>query len=366
MTARMIASAFVYGALVVGCALLTDLDGLAGGDETEAGPSADGQVGSADADVVDADANVVDADADVVDADADVVDTDGDVLRDGGDGAISCTAACVPEAPGGWFGPVLLYEGTAQSEPPPCTGGAVVYEGKADPVAPPASCARCDCTPPTGMTCQVDIDVFPAYNCTGAPKCGHVSLVPGNGGACTPVPSSCSALSSQITLPHAVGGSCSPSGGALVDAAAPSWGRKARVCPATHSSGTCRSNEVCVVRPSPPFFSSRCIAHIGVDVACPDGGPYSQRYVYYDGVTDTRSCAPCQCGAPDAGCTVGTLSTTECTFYGAHAVPSCVNAAITSAYATGSGSASGRCPVSGGAPMGGIEAANPTTICCTP
>ena len=60
-----------------------------------------------------------------------------------------CSGQCTPPAPLGWFGPALLWFGSAEAVPDcPADAPTLGYEGFADLQRPPMDCAVCACDPP--------------------------------------------------------------------------------------------------------------------------------------------------------------------------------------------------------------------------
>lgn len=145
---------------------------------------------------------------------------------------------CVGEAPSGWAGPVELA--LAPGTLPPCdaTFPTKLFEGGDQPKADPATCST---------------------------SCYNV------GGGCAPTPVD--------------GGTFPPA----------SWTNKALGCRANPpSNGNCGGGKACSPRPSTLFRQSLCIANLTGDVPCPSG-PYTDRHVLGQSISDTRSCDPPTC-----------------------------------------------------------------------
>ena len=89
-------------------------------------------------------------------------------------------------------------------------------------------------------------------------------------------------------------GNCSAS--TFTDLGTNSWDVIARSCGGAPSSGACAGG---YCYPSASAFGDLCIAQSG-DLACPTEFP--NRTLYFRDVSDTRSCAPCDCFSQDAHC----------------------------------------------------------------
>lgn len=284
---------------------------------------------------------------------------------------------CAPVPPASWNGPVALYDGPSSAPPPACSdpfASAPVYAGHGGLTAPPATCSDCACAAPTGTTCSSPVLTFYSDNACGT-ACGPPTAL--DPAACVTPPGSCRAF--QVTASAPTGGGCKASGGdpAILPA---SFSRTARACaPAvTPDQGTCRTNELCLPSPAPPFEPRFCVSQTGVAAACP-GAPYTDGpHVYYgDGITDTRACSACACGGvTGAECTLSVAAGFR------YLDPSCGTTGIpfavpTSCAAFQGGSpfrvpgtpelkTVGTCPPTGGAPIGAATGTAPVTFCCTP
>jgi hypothetical protein len=82
-----------------------------------------------------------------------------------------------------------------------------------------------------------------------------------------------------------------------------SWSAEMKFCTATPGLQGCDQSSVCV--PAPPQAGACLIT--GGGAACPD--PFSNRMVqWFTGVSDTRSCGPCTCGASGGSCQFASIS----------------------------------------------------------
>lgn len=284
-----------------------------------------------------------------------------------GDDAATPACDCVPSAPGGWDGPVLVYEGASAA---PACGGAYpdeVAEGGTALSADPASCSTCTCSG-TG-----DCDMPLGFESGGVDaSCG---------GAClSSVTSNCALLSPSCVVgqattwvenhpPANAGTGCAPSAQAPSVSAA-SWDANARACApdVTLERAICDAGELCA--PEGPFAGALCVYQDG-DVACPASG-YSDRHVYFTTIGDDRDCSACSCGAEcdytwhffdgaDTTCASPIASLTA-----AHQCVAVTPASDSIRVGAEIASPTGACIASGGDPTGSADAQTPITFCCLP
>jgi hypothetical protein len=279
----------------------------------------------------------------------------------GGDAGGSCT--CVPAPPVGWSGPLSVWEGGGF--PPGCSGdySAQVLDALADLAAGQAQCT-CSCGAATGAACPSSFTatVFSDQGCTTA--CDSVVV---SAGACVDVHGQCANVHGIDALPQAQGGSCKPKASTIVPTAG--WGQTARACESVVApvQSACGPGEVCAPPPAAPMEPRLCVLTQG-DVACPGTG-YSVKRTVYGGVTDSRGCTPCSCGAPSGVSCKATLQEgcgqtgpvnpvpTTC---GGLSDPGSVMLLATLAASGGS------CGPVGGVPTGTALPSSPTTVCCMP
>jgi hypothetical protein len=282
--------------------------------------------------------------------------------------------ACAAVAPTGWQGPFALYEGNAANAP---SCGAVTQELAANAnlaSPPPAQCASCTCQNATGASCGT-IQIEPQDNTCGGT--GFKEQIAINTcvyrGYGTLVSGGYAAGGVRFSLPPVTGGSCAPTVAKPTPTKpAVSWAITAVGCTTlVPTTPGCPAGQVCSAIPAPPFFSKLCVAQDGDVSACP-GAPYSQRHLYYKGLSDTRDCAACNCGGPNPAQCAATVSTGTDTTCNAPenvtAAPACLvrdpggfyymKATTTLPTVT--------CPASGGAAIGTATPAQPVTVCCEP
>ncbi len=314
---------------------------------------------------------------------------------DDGDGAIDCKDtdcnagfSCVESVPVGWMGLVALFEGMPAQEPtcPAAFPGATPYKGNNTLNAPAATCGACTCGAPMGQTCDLP-DLLQVMNqpCGGMATTAAPLPVPANWqGACYgpsgwPGGLTCDGgtCNASVTAPKAVvtGGSCAASGGAPTLPPV-SWSMLGKACGDAPTGGGCGASSVCQPKAAAPFGAGLCIYKAG-DNACP-AGSFSQKHVYYEGVTDTRSCGACSCAAPNGSACDATISV-----YTDAANNTCSTVG-TSFPAGGCGNLAGNPPVKGrkatittpptggscmpgvSVPGGSVMPTNATTFCCAP
>lgn len=161
------------------------------------------------------------------------------------DSRCQALVTCVGESPAGWTGPVALSLTPGTSPPCDSTFETKLFEGGDTPKADPATCGTIVCGPPN------------------APPAPQVCFTGATTSATTPPPT---------------------------------WTTKALGCRAQPpSNGNCGVGKVCSPRPSTVFRQSLCIANLSGDVPCPTG-PFSERHIFGQSISDTRSCDQPSCG----------------------------------------------------------------------
>ena len=306
-------------------------------------------------------------------------------IDDDADGKIDCADSdcvagftCAPSPPAGWKGPIALYQGDGAIEPPTCatSGGYVTlvsdaFDGLS---AAPATCPGCSCSDPKGVSCAVASAQF-----FGNSQCA------GQGGTLTVAAGACVAFL-RLSDPQSVKwASATASGGVCLvkTMGAPqippvNWAARARSCGGEPEGGGC-AMDLCVPRPQGKFGKALCVVHDG-DVACP-AGPYAKRFLYYQGVADTRGCSDCGCGNPagmtctgklelwdDTGCTTDltTLSMPgQCAALAPDPTPPPPPyKTLRSIFYTSGPSAGGSCVSTPSNATGKAVPSQPLTICC--
>jgi hypothetical protein len=251
----------------------------------------------------------------------------------------------------------------------------------------PTVCGTCTCDAPTG-TCALPTTLTAgSATCPGnAPGIAHTSF-----NAPAPWDGSCTAVSpiaanlkcngincvqsltiAPLTLTETA---CAVNVQPIAAKVPYTWGTTARSCHGIAYGRCATSAEVCAPAVEPGF--TQCLFRDG-DRECP-ATDYTVKHVFYAGLTDTRDCTPCACGAPlgstctsfvsafsDGACSspvvAGTVDVTG---------PVCLDVApsgqaLGSKLATEPAYVPGACQVSGGDPIGEALPSDPSTYCCLP
>ncbi len=301
-------------------------------------------------------------------ADADVpTPPDAAEDADAGDADVemcSSPSTCVADAPSGWIGPAVVYQGAGA--PPPCpTGTSLAFDAHAGVTAPDATCSTCTCGEIADVDCSApEVRVYASMMCDVAP-CATGTVGP----TCTLIKTAGQCAGATLLYlgvsSTASGGSCEES--TVTPTVVPAtWSSQARACtPAT----TCPGG-VC----ADPGGLALCIYRPG-DLACPTGSAYASRSLVFQGLADDRGCSDCTCDPPEATCEGGNVVVTPNVSCGsgiANPVPStCRFDGIPPtlpyyATVTTPPTATGMCTPRGGAPRGSATPTEPVTICCRP
>jgi hypothetical protein len=288
-----------------------------------------------------------------------------------GNGVRTCQGAgdpalCVPGAPNGWTGPLLLSDVLVGAEARTCPGSIAAYAGYAGLDAGAVSCGACSCGSPVNVQCSApQVETYNnLFSCSALVSASDLSP-----GVCSNVSGSWSKM--RISGSSRTGGSCLPSGGEVVSLPPAGWASAVRACNAVpQPAGSCPSGQTCMLAPPPGFLQGKyCVLHDG-DVSCPGVG-FVDKHTYYGSFSDTRGCAACKCTFSDQGCdttALRVLINTDCTDAGVVvSVPSaCLdNGGGKRVQLLGTPTPPAACIPSGG-PTGQVTPTDPTTICCTP
>jgi hypothetical protein len=304
--------------------------------------------------------------------------------------------ACVSEAPEGWSGYYVLFEGPSSDDPgcPPAFP-AQDYAGNAELAMPDPACPPCTCAKPTGETCELVPDIISNATCSFIKQasfiCGRqqdlktdgtcVATKPSAGGLTTcgdPVGMDCSMGGTQpcngsITVKAATvtGGSCKESQTAKPFAVTSSKAGLACGGASSVSMGkACPGGQVCMPKAAAPYQPGVCIKLEGENT-CP--ALFPKQHVFYKSFKDERSCDACTCGDDTgASCTLTMqfFGNTGCTGAPLAEVPSasCLdimgNPTVSGRKAVGMTINQGSCTPSGGQVLGTVTPEGPTTFCC--
>jgi hypothetical protein len=276
---------------------------------------------------------------------------------------------CIPAVPVGWSGPTDLYLGAAAA--PACPGLSTdSFDGMDGLQAPAASC-DCACGSPQ-VTCG-GASLTTAIVSACSPSC---AITTPSLDTCFAAPAKCDTRvlgptgTFQTLTVSVESGTCMPQ--STVGITPATWKSYARTCasPLGSARADCPAGQVCTRTPSDPFQPVACIVEAGAK-ACPAEG-YTQAHVEFTGLSDTRSCAACTCGAPSkeectgtlyayAATTNGTCGGMPDTYEPAVCVPTNSQSDL-KVEAVGSG---GACAASTGTASGTATPTGTTTICCT-
>jgi hypothetical protein len=270
---------------------------------------------------------------------------------------------CVDSAPATWNGPISMYAGVPSATP--ACGGAFSSNSfllNTDPVQTAATCSTCTCSA-SNVKCNVSVFASQQTNCSSTTQKFVTDI------ACTDWGTT--QLSMNIIQINGTAGSttCTQGPGQTPTVPPATWGTAARGCalPFPAADG-CASGAVCAPVPNAPFNGKLCIYKIG-DNQCPAGG-YTQKHVFYDSFTDTRTCTSCSCQINNPICsnhTVHAYSDASCgSEVAAVTSNGCKAMTWRSARLTASITSGGTCTPAGGQPTGAITPTGPATVCCTP
>ena len=280
----------------------------------------------------------------------------------GSAGCPSASARCVPLAPSGWQGPLLVTANAVNNCPDEFpTKSPVLYSGL---LSGSASCA-CNCGAPQ-VTCagSSSLTFYQEAGCSMSVY--GVAVTEG----------SCQQQSSSVSISYS-GQATAICNAAVVEPSlpVPIWSQSMNACSGARVQGTCSaSSEVCVAKPSAPFAAKYCIAHSG-EQSCP--AAYSARSVLYAGYQDTRACPnSCSCTASGQDCALQVDVHTQADCSGSSTRKTVLSGGSTCAisspttqhafYASRVVTKPGSCSATGTlTPTGAVVESGPTTLCCT-
>ena len=230
------------------------------------------------------------------------IDDDFDNLVDCADPDCSPGFTCVPAVPRGWQGPTALFQATGDRLPTCPVGSSVQIAAAAGISAAPPDCASCLCGPAEGTVCQVSRLRFHA-----GPSCsGQSSTLTIASGVCQGfLLGTVNAASVSWDAANPAGGACVPGTDGSSTIPPVELDAQALACGSSELGSGC-SGGVCAPRPPPRFRAGACIFRSGQQV-CP-AGSYSERFLYYDDVIDTRDCVDCACSSPSGARCTGSLT----------------------------------------------------------
>jgi hypothetical protein len=280
---------------------------------------------------------------------------------------------CVPMAPLGWEGPVLLWEG-AEEDAPGCPARAAVtlYEGHGGLLATP-QCPTCWCEPaPCVLSGLVASDSFMCA--PGAPEAEYPAPNGWQGECVSPATVPASQLGS-ISFPPPSLAPCVSVTGPVITQGNYGWGTFARACGTAIPLVQCDGQQLCVPtsEPPPPGFR-QCVFARG-EQECPARFP--DRHMYYNAIDESEvECSACACTDPEGGdcqALVHAFADAMCadelgSVMVTLASPQCVDppdgSPLSAMAAEWIVTEPGSCIPQGGQPIGSAKPADPATFCC--
>jgi hypothetical protein len=214
------------------------------------------------------------------------------------------THECVPVAPEGWEGPVVLVESSADDDEPACEGSypdvtAVGYDRL---VAPPAECG-CSCGEAVDVSCPLTLvarywgadstcsENVPAQYELSTTSCNNLPapLDPNTYWTAAPV--------------QATGGSCEAITHESIDTAR--FETRVTACGGAALVDGCAEDQICTPRADEPYGDHLCVWKAGEDT-CP--AEYPESHALYTDVVDERACDECTCASPTGLCDSAVLT----------------------------------------------------------
>jgi hypothetical protein len=214
----------------------------------------------------------------------------------------------VARAPGGWFGPVVFWDGPAgpSSALPDCPDGYVLSSDLHHGVNEPPGGCGCACSA-INQACGTNtvLHIHSDQTCNPLNMCTNATLTT----TCDSV-GGCSGSQGSLDAakPTPTGGSCMPD---VADRPPASWQFDSRLC-MTSGAYTCDDPAlVCAPTPTPPYVSQLCVTKVIGDAQsppeCPAEYPTSYGPLYHT-ITDQRACTECICSGVTGGACNGTLT----------------------------------------------------------
>lgn len=307
--------------------------------------------------------------------------------RDPPDTGSVCTTGVCLSVPTYWNGPLLLWSGLA-GQAPECPSGptGLAWQGHSDLVVPDM-CEACTCAPPTGSCALPETLTASTTACNALGDSTSFNAPPAWDGQCdtaVQVPAG-AATSLTIGTLTVLEKECLPGAPTIPGAAkvaAAYWAKDAQSCHGPGFLPCLNMNSACAPVEDPDNFRV-CITREG-ESECPEleGGVFSERLIFYQGINDDRQCSECTCGQPTGSvcrATIAVYSGADLTCsdsaletkLASSVVPVCLDFALPG-QALGSKSAGattyapGTCKPLGGEPSGGATARESFTFCCRP
>jgi len=296
----------------------------------------------------------------------------GDV-DDGCGGTMSCpeccnssTHECVVEPEPPWLGPVIRYEAPNGNPTPACTSEYATLLGDYGFDFSAGGSCDCDCLV-NGLTCgsSITLTEYTGFGCTIAEGTQTLTY-----NVCANAHSDMDDRGYYMFPAPTLTGSCTPQ--ILNNLVAAAHSDDSRVCSGATYGGICASSgEVCAPKASGLYDTKLCMYYEG-QASCPAGSPYTEQYLRYENVTDSRSCGGCSCGGLLGSCGyVGILSAVPCGQGGGGSFGNvnpgtCGGMGSTPATGFTWRGMTGDCAESNGVVSGSASETGPITLCCLP
>lgn len=275
---------------------------------------------------------------------------------------------CVAAVPDGWDGPFALRTADSPAPDPDCGGDYSISEDAFGQVLVPGEhTCGCECGAATGSSCTNSTVLT---NGSNNAQCIFDLNEWTISGSCDNDPSAVGGGFWSAEPFTVTGGSCAPNPSMMVGAA--SYSTRGVLCSEPPlPTASCGERGSCAAVPNLPFESGLCIVADG-DLECPAEFPGKE--LFYDGITDNRSCSECTCGSPFGSCTgfsVRLFNQASCggsplATISASGVCTEVfsNQGVESASIQTGTLGSASCNSAGGVEVGGAIASGARTVCC--
>ncbi|MCC6556302.1 MAG: hypothetical protein IT372_25355 [Polyangiaceae bacterium] len=290
-----------------------------------------------------------------------------------------CPGECVPLAPLGFDGPALLWIGPSAEVPAcPARASLPVYEGYAD-LNDASPCEACECTAPA---CALPAEITASTaGCNLGGTTTAISTPEYWAGGCAPVNPGPPDPFASLTIAPVTVRSCRPVEPEVPQIASrASWSTAAKACAGEAIPNVCGDNTLtCLPSAEPPPSGFRqCVLYLrDGDPECP--ATYPEKHTFYERVEDTRVCTPCECTETQPSTCVAQVSAYQSATCAAPLFenvpvsdePVCIDIGMPglelgSVKAEWLTNAPGACVPSGGALLGEVKPAMPSTFCCQP
>jgi hypothetical protein len=217
----------------------------------------------------------------------------------GTEASAACTANgelaadCHESVPAGWVGPFvrLAMEVSGEDVACPAAYPEAAFIAHAGLSAPDPVCNGCTFKPEV-EACTVKLAAFADVKCITPDADGVVSIAPDRCYAYADLLPSPETKAFGVEALEFPTPSCAPMEAADPQISEVQWEESVAFCGGAQKlEGECEAGQECWPGTDEDDTGERCIAIEG-DLECP-GGTYANRFVYYAGIEDTRSCGTC-------------------------------------------------------------------------